>query len=161
MLDPKEYERLQKHYRSLDDETLMDMLKSRPQDFLPEALQLIKNELKSRGYHDEDFVIPGSETNHESARFINEDLAPVAKCPNGFVAQQAMDLLSQNGVTSEVYEGDLLPEIIVGQEPWPRRVITIVVASHDAQRAKEILADFPPLMEENTPGPDSPEEKEK
>ena len=161
MLDSKEYERLQKRYRSLDYETLLDMLKNRPQDFLPEALQLIKNELKSRGYHDEDFAISGGQPEDESSRSKNENLTPVAKCPNGFVAQQAMDLLSQNGISSEVYEGDLLPEIIMGGMPRPDREMTIVVAAHDAQRAKEILADFPPMMEKIDSSPDSPDKQEK
>jgi hypothetical protein len=157
VLDPKEYERLQKHYRTLNDETLLGMLKNRSQDYLPEALQLIRDELKLRGYHNEDFAIPGSKPDDESARLRGEDLTLVAKCPDGFVAQQAMDLLSQNGIPSEVYGEDTLPEFIVGQEHWPYSGTSIAVASHDAARAKEILAGFPPLMEENASGPDEQE----
>lgn len=162
MLDPKEYERLQRRFRSLSDETLLDMLKNQRHSFRPEALQLIRDELKLRGYHDEDLAIPENQPDDEPARFNNVNLIPVAKCPDGFIAGQVMDLLLQNGIYSVVLEENAPDvKILSFRAPLPDRGMTIAVASHEAERAKEILADFPPLMEETASNPDSPDESEK
>lgn len=159
MLDPKEYERLQRRFRSLNDKTLLNMLKNQRQDFRFEVLQLIKDELKLRGYHDDDFINFESESDSGIADPRNEDLTAVAKCPNEIVASQVMDLLSQNGICSTVLEGLATAKEIVGlQASWPDRGMTIVVASHDAERAKEILSVFPPLIEEAVSDTDLPDE---
>ena len=151
MLDPKEYERLKKLYSSLDDERLLDLVRNQRKDFLPEALFLIRSELTSRGYRDEDFAVPESPVEEISAEGVAlqepEDWVPVADCPDESVASQVQDLLGQNVIPSLTQRGNAGAEPIVSESAWPGKRILIAVAAFDVERAKEILAGFPPLNE--------------
>jgi hypothetical protein len=151
MPDFKEYERLRERYRSLDDETLLDMIRYQREDFTPEAQSLIRDELKSRGYRNEDFAGSESEPAGKSVEQSDEEpegrLVPIARCPDEFVANQALDLLAEHGIPAGTLEGSVPIGVLGGQLPWSGRRSTIVVAARDIGRAKDLLAEFPPLGE--------------
>ncbi|MEN8154946.1 MAG: DUF2007 domain-containing protein [Acidobacteriota bacterium] len=147
-MEPGEYDRLIKYYRSCLDEELLDFIRNKQEEFLPESLDLIRTELSSRGYKLEDMkpeVKPESEIKEHSPE---GDLVEAGICDNYSVARQAVDILDQEGIASYISGMNSRRGAIMGVGFPEGEIIKIMVVEEDLPKAKEILSEFLPMFSE-------------
>jgi hypothetical protein len=137
----EELQELQKKYRDLPDEVLLDFIRNQADEFLPEALELIQGELRHRGYKEEEIALP--RPGHEDEGEVSTGpLVKVAGCNDGWIARQAQDILLNEGITCFIDDSQMLADPFAG---LGNHAIQIMVDEKDLARARELLDAFPPL----------------
>lgn len=137
----EELQELQKKYRGLPDEVLLDFIHNQADEFLPEALDLIQNELRSRGFKDEEIALPDAR-DEGVVEMAKGPLVKVAGCNQGWIARQAQDILLKEGITCFIDDSQMLADPFAG---IGNHAIQIMVDEKDLDRARELLDAFPPL----------------
>lgn len=148
-MDDQDREHMQHTFETWNRETLLEELVLRGDDFVPEARELLRAELERRG------VTAGALERARRAygeamakrKLPLESLVAVETFGDRISAEGAREVLRRSGVTAEVFGSDRLlfgPGLLaVGPNP-----VVLKVAEHDAGRARAILADFNPAVED-------------
>ncbi|MCH9649185.1 MAG: DUF2007 domain-containing protein [Deltaproteobacteria bacterium] len=142
-METTDREQTQRTFETWNRETLLEELVRRGDDFQPEALELLKAEVRRRGVSDA--AVEAAHQAYRAALAKRQlplaDLAVVRTFGDSLSARAAQELLAQEGIESEVHGSDRLlfgPGLLsVGPDP-----ITLKVVSRSAERAQEILRDF-------------------
>lgn len=143
-MDMKEYEHLRKLYQQLSDEELLDFIQNQADEFLPEALDLIKTELRSRGHKPSDL----KENLKPSDKVIAKGEFVMAEgCHSLTIANQAVDILSQEGISAVIDGLQNQHRVILGSGAVENFAFRIMVLEQDVLRAKTFLSSFLPLFE--------------
>ena len=143
-MDIKEYEHLRKHYKQLSDEELLDFIQNQADEFLPEALDLIKTELRSRGHKSSDL----KENLKQSDKVIAKGEFVMAEgCHSKTIANQAADILEQEGIAAVIDGMQNQHTVILGSGTVEYFAFRIMVLEQDVLRAKTLLSSFLPLFE--------------
>jgi len=143
-MNAEEYEHLRKHYQHLSDEELLDFIQNQTGDFLPEALDLIKAELKSRGHGSSDL----KENSKQTDQVTVEGKFVVAEgCHSWTIATQAVDILAQEGISAVIDGLQNQHRVILGSGAAENFAYRIMVLEQDVLRAKKSLSSFLPLFE--------------
>ncbi len=143
-MDTEEYEHLRTHYQQLSDEELLDFIQNQADEFLPEALDLIKTELKSRGHVSADFKKNLKQPDQGTAK---GEFVVAEGCHNWTIATQAVDILAQEGISAIIDGTQNQHRVILGSgaaENFPYR---IMVLEKEVVKAKKLLSSFLPLFE--------------
>ena len=144
----EEYNRLRAYYHSLEDEILLDFLHNQGDEFLPEAIDLIRAELSSRGYNLEEIDLHSREAETSEKQLSKDELTTVAECNEHLTAVQAKDILQQEGISAYVDDRQYDSHAFHGLKTPFSKKFKILVFKNDHEKAKEILSTFPPLQDE-------------
>lgn len=147
-MEPGEYERLTEYYRSCMDEELLDFIRNKQEEFLPESLDLIRAELSSRGYKLEDMRLEVKPEPEIKKRSPEGDLVEAGVCDNYSIARQAVDILDQEGIPSFIKGVNSRRGAIMGVGFPEGEIIKIMVVEKDLPKAKEILSEFLPMFDD-------------
>ncbi len=143
-MDAEEYEHLRKHYQQLSDEELLDFIQNQADDFLPEALDLIKTELRSRGFKSSDL----KESSENTDLAASEGEFVVAEgCHSWTIATQAVDVLAQEGISAVIDGLQNQHRVILGSGAVENFAYRIMVLEKDVVKARKFLSSFLPLFE--------------
>lgn len=154
----KDLERIKKHFYDMSDANLQEEYLERGGEYEPDALALLKEELKRRGISPDALDemakgsgLPGAEP--------QEPAVAVATFDNLTFAQEAQALLEEHGIDaylqgaeSEVWGHESLAEVPEAVRVW--------VLQEDAEDAREILGEFPPAQGEEAEEALTEEEEE-
>lgn len=143
-MDAEEYEHLRKHYQQLSDEELLDFIQNQADDFLLEALDLIKTELKNRGYGSSDFKKKLKQTDQATAE---GEFVVAEGCHSWAIATQAIDILAQEGISAVIDGLQNQHRVILGSGATENFAYRIMVLEKDVLRARKSLSSFLPLFE--------------
>ena len=143
-MDAEEYEHLRNHYQQLSDEELLDFIQNQADDFLPEALDLIKSELRSRGFGSADLKENSKQTGRETAK---GEFVMAEGCHSWTIAAQAVDILAQEGISAVIDGLQNQHRVIMGSGAAENFAYKIMVLEQDLVKAREFLASFLPLFE--------------
>ncbi len=146
-MEPGEYERLTEYYRSCMDEELLDFIRNKQEEFLPESLDLIRSELSFRGYKLSDMKQEKRSEPETIDQFSGGDLVEAGGCDNYSIARQAVDILDQEGIASYISGMNSRRGAIMGVGFPEGEIIKIMVVEEDLPKAKEILSEFLPMFE--------------
>ena len=146
MAEHQDLEELQENVAAMSDEALMKQRIEQTDDFRPEAVKLMDDELQKRGF-------TRSDMDRKRAEFVAHreggPMVAVADFEERLFAQQARDVLAQEGVDSVIRDPRSL-----GPNEFPVPDIEgrhVVLASEaDAERARLILSVFAPAAESET-----------
>lgn len=143
-MDMKEYEHLRKHYQQLSDEELLDFIQNQADEFLPEALDLIKIELRSRGHQSSDLKKKSKQTDQVTAE---GEFVMAEGCHSSTIANQAVDILAQEGISAVIDGLQNQHRVILGNGAVDNFAYRIMVLEQDVLKAKKYLSSFLPLFE--------------
>lgn len=143
-MDMKEYEHLRKHYQQLSDEELLDFIQNQADEFLPEALDLIKTELRSRGHQSSDLKKKSKQTDQVTAE---GEFVMAEGCHSWTIATQAVDILAQEGISAVIDGLQNQHRVILGSGAAENYAYRIMVLEQDVLKAKTFLSTFLPLFE--------------
>lgn len=143
-MDAEEYEHLRKHYQQLPDEELLDFIQNQADEFLPEALDLIKSELRSRGYGSSNLKENSKQTDQATAK---GEFVLAEGCHSWTIATQAIDILAQEGITAVIDGMQNQHRVILGSGAAENYAYRIMVLQQDVLRARKFLSSFLPLFE--------------
>lgn len=143
-MNAEEYEHLRKHYQQLSDEELLDFIQTQADEFLPEALDLIKSELRSRGHGAADLKENPKQTDPESTK---GEFVMAEGCHNWTIASQAVDILEQEGISALIDGLQNQHRAILGSGAAENYAYRIMVLEKDVLRARNFLSSFLPLFE--------------
>ena len=137
---------LEKKYRALPDEVLLDFVRNEWEEFLPQARELIQSELRNRGYKDNDIQPLSTTESEENPELDKGPLIKAAGCNERWIANQAQNILENQGIECFIDDSQSLAG------PFPgisHDSINIMVQEKDLTKATELLDTFPPLHTEN------------
>lgn len=143
-MDMKEYEHLRKHYQQLSDEELLDFIQNQADEFLPEALDMIKAELKNRGYGSSYLKENLKQTDQVTAE---GEFVEAEGCHSWTIATQAVDILAQEGISAVIDGLQNQHRVILGSGAAENFAYRIMVLEKDVLKAKKYLSSFLPLFE--------------
>ena len=143
-MDAEDYEHLRKHYQQLTDEELLDFVQNQADEFEPQALELIKIELRSRGHGSADLKEKGNQ--HDQVKSKGEFVLAEG-CHNYTIASQAVDILAQEDISALIDGLQNQHKAILGSGAAENFAYRIMVMQPDVPRAKKILSSFLPLFE--------------
>ncbi len=143
-MNAEEYEHLRKHYQQLSDEELLDFIQNQADDFLPEALDLIKAELRNRGHGSSDLKKDSKQTVQLTAE---GEFVMAEGCNSWTIATQAVDILAQEGISAVIDGLQNQHRVILGSGAVENFAYRIMVLEQDVLRAKKFLSSFLPLFE--------------
>ena len=148
-MDSNENNRLRAYYHTLADEELLDFYKNQAHEFLPEALDLIRNELSNRGFRLEDLEPEQPKMEETEKQTIKSKLVPVADCDEYLIATQAKDILEQQGIAAYVDDRQFDHHAFHGLKTPVSKTFKVMVFEKDVSKSKEILSTFPPLQDQS------------
>jgi len=134
---------LQKKYQELPDEVLLDFIHNQEDEFLPEALELIRNVLRDRGYKEAEIGTTATKDVNEDIEMTKGPLVKAAGCNEQWIARQAQDILQNQGIVCFIDDSQMLAGPFGG---IGNHAIQIMVDERDLTKAKEFLDAFPPLQ---------------
>lgn len=144
MSDYQDLEEMRESFADMNDETLMAQRVEQTDDFEPDAVKLMDEELQRRGFSRSE--IDRNRAEH-LARRGGGPMVAVADFEERLFAQQAQDLLAQQDVDSVLQDPNSL-----GPNEFPvpdvEGVHVVLVPPGDAEKAKLILSVFPPASDE-------------
>ena len=143
-MNAEEYEHLRKHYQQLSDEELLDFIQNQADDFLPEALDLIKTELRNRGYGSSDLKENAKQNDPVTAK---GEFVIAEGCRSSSIATQAVDILAQEGIPAVIDGLQNQHRVILGSGAADNFAYRIMVLEKDVLKAKNLLSSFLPLFE--------------
>ena len=143
-MDAEEYEHLRKHYQQLSDEELLDFIQNQADDFLPEALDLIKAELRNRGHGPSNLKENSKQTDQVTAE---GEFVMAEGCHSWTIATQAVDILAQEGISAVIDGLQNQHRVILGSGAVENFAYRIMVLEKDVLKAKKYLSSFLPLFE--------------
>ena len=143
-MDAEEYNHLRKHYQQLPDEELLDFIQNQADEFLPEALDLIKSELRSRGHGAADLKENSKQPDQVTAK---GEFVMAEGCHNYTIASQAVDILAQEGISALIDGLQNQHRAILGSGTAENFSYRIMVLQPNVLKARTILASFLPLFE--------------
>jgi len=143
-MNAEEYEHLRKHYQQLPDEELLDFIQNQADEFLPEALDLIKAELRNRGHGSADLKenLKKSEQETDKGEFVMAE-----GCHRWTIATQAIDILAQEGISAVIDGLQNQHRVILGSGAAENFAYRIMVLEKDVLKARKFLSSFLPLFE--------------
>jgi len=143
-MNAEEYEHLRKHYQQLSDEELLDFIQNQADEFLPEALDLIKAELRNRGHGSTDLKenLKKTELETDKRAFVMAE-----GCHRWTIATQAIDILAQEGISAVIDGLQNQHRVILGSGAAENFAYRIMVLEKDVLRARKFLSTFLPLFE--------------
>ena len=143
-MDVEEYEHLRKHYQQLSDEELLDFIQNQADEFLPEALDLIKAELRNRGHGTADLKENLKKTEQETDK---GEFMMAEGCHSWSIATQAIDILAQEGISAVIDGLQNQHRVILGSGAAENFAYRIMVLEKDVLKARKFLSTFLPLFE--------------
>ena len=143
-MDAEGYEHLRKHYQQLSDEELLDFVKNQADEFQPEALELIKIELRNRGYGSADLKANLKQIDRGTAE---GEFVMAEGCQSWTIANQALDILAQEGISAVIDGMQNQHRVILGSGAAENFAYRIMVLQPDVLRARKFLSSFLPLFE--------------
>ncbi|MCJ7581992.1 MAG: DUF2007 domain-containing protein [Candidatus Aminicenantes bacterium] len=142
-MDAEEYEHLRNHYQQLSDEELLDFVQNQADEFEPEALDLIKSELRSRGFGAADLKENSKQIDRETAK---GEFVMAKGCHSWTIATQAVDILAQEGISAVIDGMQNQHRVILGSGAAENFAYKIMVLEQDLIKAREFLSSFLPLF---------------
>ena len=143
-MNAEEYEHLRKHYQQLSDEELLDFIQNQADEFLPEALDLIKSELRNRGHGSSDLKENVKQTEQVTAE---GEFVMAEGCHRWTIAAQAVDILAQEGISAVIDGLQNQHRVILGSGAAENFAYRIMVLEKDVLKARNFLSSFLPLFE--------------
>ena len=146
--DSDDLRSMREAFAELSNEVLLDQLANQADEFRPEALALMEEELGRRGVSRRDIEAarvhhPGSEEEPEGG-----DLVEVATFEERLFALQAQDVLAQQGV-----DALLVDRRSIGPQEFPTPDVeglhALMVPEAELARARLLLEGFTPAVEED------------
>ena len=138
----EDLQELQKKYEELPDEVLLDFIHNQEDEFLPEALELIRTVLRGRGYKEAEIETTAAKDVNEDLDMNKGPLVMVAGCDEQWIARQARDILQNQGIVCFIDDSQMLAGPFGG---IGNHAIQIMVDEKDLAKAREFLDAFPPL----------------
>ncbi len=144
-MDTIDRDGMRKVFETWNSETLLDELVQRGDDLVPEAREEIAAVLASRGVSEAAVELDREAYRaHLAERALPlEELVTIETFDDRLSAEEAGDLLRQNGIECAVLGSDTIlfgPGLLsIGPRP-----LTLKVAAHEADAAKTLLAEFAP-----------------
>lgn len=127
------------------DETLMTRLVEKADEFEPEALKLMEEELLRRGVSRS--KIQWRRAEHHAPDHETGSMVAVADFESRYFAQQALDVLKQKDV-----EGLIVDPASLGPNEFPIPDIegfhVLLVPEENAEKARLLLSAFPPAADD-------------
>ncbi len=148
-----EREETQNLFESWNRETLLEEYVQRRDDYLPDAQEMLHDELRRRGTSDEEISAAERAYNEglEGHPLADEALVVVETYDDMVYATAARDLLQQHDIPSLLHGSDHMlfgPGLLrVGPDP-----ITLKVAEHTEAKARQVLSEMAPQESDASEG---------
>jgi|GEM_PF-1321564 len=141
----KNLDTAKKNFSDMNTETLLEEWALHAEDYEPEALDLLKRELLSRGITPADLDQAAKDAAHETPEPGEADV--IASFDSLVFARQAQDILAQKGIESSLQglESAVWGFDAAAAVPGP---VDLVVIKRDAEAARAALQEFTPAAEE-------------